>query len=443
MRVIAKQIAHTLATKGLTAACRMALVMILSRTLTPADYGAYALVGTIGTFGVLIVGLNLSLYIYRSVPGRTVPEQLSLFKATFLFEVLAATAIVAATVGGGALPGLLRLFHADGYELAFAIGLVLLVLLVALAEVLYFLQAQTRIEQANWVDFISQAVWVVPFVAWWALGRPIGVVTVLVAQIAGCVAALAVAARLIGIRAWWRAKPRWSEISTGIAFSVPMILPAVSFYALKLADRFILSSYWSLKEVGVYAFAYTLVNMLYTFTAWAIFNSFSPRIIAAHNTGDYAQRNLLQSYMVKVSTAAFLIGLAVLLVTYQPIIAAIARVEYRGAARPIPLLGLSYLFIILTYPAGNMLFMQNRVRASAVIDTVGMAVGIIANLLLIPRWSYMGAAVASTLGFATIMVAKYAYSATLSALRPDVLFSVNSEVRLLSAYYLRLRGAAD
>jgi len=439
MRAIAKQIAHTLATKGLTAAGRMGLVVVLGRTLSASDYGAYSLVATVGSFGVLLLGGNLYMYVYRAAPGRAVTDQLELFKATFLFEVMVAAAVVSLVIGTGAIPFVLPLFHAEGYEVAFGTGLILLVFLIALAEVTYFLQAQTRIEQANWVDFTSQAAWVLPFIAWWALGLPAGVVAALVAQTAGCLSALVLGAWQIGVGAWWRARPRWSEIRLGLAFSVPMILPSISFYALKLADRFILSSFWGLKEVGLYSFAYTFVNMLYTFTAWAVFNSFGPRIIAAHNSGDIKHRDLLQTYMLKVSSVSFLVGLVALMVLYDPIISAFARPEYRAAARVLPLLALSQIIIIFAYPAGNMLFMQNRVRASAAMDIVGMGVGIGANLLLIPRWSYMGAAVASTMGFGAVLIGKYAISGALSSLRMDVLFSVEDELRLVSDYCSRWR----
>ena len=441
MRSIARQIAHTLFTKGLTAVSRIALTVVLSRNLAAADYGAYALIGTVDTFGVLLVGLSLFMYVYRAAPGRNEESQLRLFKTTFLFELSATIVLVVATIASGSLPVFLRWFHADGYERVFAIGLALLVLLVALAEATYFLQAQTRIETANWIDFLSQAAWILPFALWWVAGRPVTVETVLLAQIGGCIAALALAARQIGLGGWLRARFLWSELRPAIAFSVPTIVPSIAFYALKLADRFILSSYWTLKEVGLYSFAYTFVNMVYTFSAWAIFNAFGPRIIAAHNNGDLEQRDLLQTYMLKVSITSYACGVVAILILYRPVIAAIARPEYVEAVRALPLLALVQLVVIAAYPAGNMLFMENRVRLSAAIDFIGMIVGVGCNLLLIPRWSYMGAAVASLFGFVTIFVGKYAASGMIARLRFDRLFSIDNEVRLLNSYYRRFRHA--
>ena len=418
-------------------------MVILGRAFSPADYGAYSLVSAIGTFGVLIVGLNLYLYVYRAIPGRDADHQFSLLKATSLFEIGVAIIVVGVIWGSGTVDTLTAALNATGYERAFTVGLVLLIALIALAEVTHFLLGQFRIEAANWVDFLSQGGWIIPFAAWWWLGWRIDVPTVLLVQLAGCTAALGVGAGLIGFRKWWSARPEWDEVRRGVMFSAPMIVPSISFYVLRLSDRFFLSTHWNLSEVGLYSFAYTFVNTLYTFTAWAIFNSMLPRIIAAHNTGNEAQRDVLQTYMIKVSVVGFVLALTVLVLVYQPIIDVVARPEYRDAWRALPLLGVSYVFTIVTYPAGNMLFMQNRVKESAAFDVLGMIVGIVGNILLIPRWSFMGAAVASTLGLGTIMVAKYASSRTLSTLRMDVLFSLEGEKRLFGSYLLRFRRTAD
>ncbi|HYE86940.1 MAG TPA: polysaccharide biosynthesis C-terminal domain-containing protein [Vicinamibacterales bacterium] len=442
MGSIARQILHTLATKGLTAGGRVGLTVILGAALTPADYGAYALVMTLGSFGVLLLGGNLYAYLHRAVPGRPAAEQLSLFKTTFIVEMIATASLLTLLWLSGAVPAFLRLMNAEGYDAPFVIGLGLLLLLVALAEVTSLLQARTDIEAANWVDVLSQAAWVTPLAILWATGSRIDVSSVLLAQIGGGCVALLIGFWRIGLAEWWRAAPQWSQVRIALAFGAAMMLPSLSFYGLKLADRFVLSAFWSLQEVGLYSFAYSFVNMLYTFSAWAIFTTLGPRIIAAHNLGDVGQRDLLQTYMLKVALVAFAAGAVVLMLVFGPLAAAIARPEYAGAAGVIPALTLAQLIIIAAYPAGNLLFMQNRVRASAAVDVLGVVVCLGADVLLIPKWSYYGAAWASVLGFGTVLVGKYALSGALSTLRRDVLFSVAGERQLAADYFRHLlRGA--
>ncbi len=431
---IVRQIGHTLGTKGVSFVCRAGLVVVLGRSLSTADYGAYSLITTVTAFAVVLVGLSLHVYVYRAVPGRPREEQLRIFKATSLFEVAAAILVAVAVLGFGGLKPLLVLFNAEGYDKPFAAGLFLLILMVGLAEVTHFLMAQSRIEVANWVDVLSQAAWVLPFVVLWFLGAtatPFGLVCW---QIAGCAAALIFAAKAIGPGAWWNAAPHWESLRVGTSFSVPLIIESLSVDALRLVDRSMLSHMHGLKEVGVYAFAFTFVNTLYTFTAWAVFKAFGPRIFAAHNTGAIEERDLLQTYMIKASLAGFVVSLLGFMCVAGPLIRAIARPDYAGAVHVLPLLGLSYILMIVSYPAHYVLLMQNRVKTVVVIDLIGMAVAVTVDLLLIPHWSYMGAATGSIAGYATVAVSKYIASDALSALRKDALFSFGREVAFLRQY---------
>ncbi len=434
---ISAQVAHTLGMRLVTFACRAGLVVVLAKFLGPEEYGAYSLISTIGMFGVVLAGLNLHAFVFRTNPGRPEIEQISIFKATFLFEMALSVTIVLLIIASGALRTVLPLLRAQAYFLPFAIAAIQLVLLVALAEVMQYLMSQGRIEQANWVDFLSQGSWVPALVIAWALGWVPGLLALLVAQIAGSLVALAYGARRIGTSRLRQASPMWSVIPSAIAFSVPLALPTVSLYSLKLADRFILSHLRSLEEVGIYSFAYMLVNTIYTFSAWVIFNTFGPRIIAAHNANAIEQRDVLQTYMLKIAVLCFVTAVGALLLAAPALVGLVARPQFLPAIKALPIVSLSYLFIILTFPAHYLLLLDNRVRAIVAIDLLGVALCLGLDWMLIPAWSYQGAAIASAAGLSVVMIGKYASSGVLHTLKPSILFSLREELRTLR------RGAAQ
>ena len=439
---LARQIAHTLGMRLVTFVCRAGLIVVLAKLLTPEDYGVYALIATVGVFGVVLAGLNLHAYVFRASPGLSEDEQLSIFKTTFLFELALSSVLVTALLVSGFLPAILPVLKAEAYVLEFAVGLVLLILLVAMTEVLQFLSAQTRIEESNWVDFLSQAAWVPVVVAAWLLGWKLGVLGLLIAQGAGCLAALTYGARQIGLRHWLAVSPRWSLLRTAIVFSIPMALPTLSLYSLKLADRFILSHLGSLEEVGVYSFAYMIINTVYTFTAWIIFTTCGPRIIAAHNAGDLDRRDWLQTYMLKIAVVCFAAALASVLVAAPWLVTVVARPEFLPAVQALPLVSLAYIFIILAYPAHYLLLLGNRVKLLVAIDLFGVAASLVLNWLLIPSWSFIGAAIASAVGFGIVLLGKYAASGVMGRLQPGILFSVQLERRALQRAVAYLRGTA-
>lgn len=435
------QAIHTVAVRTLTLGCRMLLLVILGRSLAPADYGVYALITTMTTFGVVIGGLNLYAFIYREAPGFGRARQLSLFKTTFLFEAGLSTLLVVSMLAAGRVPWLTGLLNADGYEVAFAIGLVQVVLLIAIAELSHFLLAQARIEQANWVDFLAQGSWVLFLGITWLVTGTVRLETLLICQAISAVAAITYASWLVGPRDWWNAPFDLAILRRGLAFSLPLVIPAISVYSLRLADRPILSHYVSLADVGIYSFAYTLLNTVYSFTAWVVFNTFNPRVYAAHNTGELPWRDALQTYMLKAAVASFVIPALLLFVVARPVIGLVAQVDYLPAATVLPAVALSFLMIIIAYPAHTLLTLQDRVMTLALIDVTGMAIGIAGNFLLIPRWSYWGAAAASVVGLGTAAVLKYACTDMLGRIRLDVFFSLRDERALLKNSIRRLREA--
>lgn len=440
MRSIGSQAAHTLAFRALTFACRAGLVFILARLLTPEEYGAYSLVTAMSTFGIILGGLNLSTFVYRSVPGRPQDEQLRVFKTGLLFELALASALAVLVLLSGAVPRLLVFVQSTRFSDAFTIGIALIILLIAVTESLQLLVGQARIERSNWVDFLSQASWVPPLAVFAVAGGHVSINGVLMAQAAGCVAALLYVARQIDLRAWWQVRPNWELLRSGLAYSVPMMVSPLSFYSLKLSDRFILSHYHTLQEAALYSFAYTLVNTVYTFTAWVAFTIVGPRIIAAHTQGDLEQRDWLQTYTVKISVTSFVVVAAAMFLAANTLIRFVARPEYLAARQVLPIVSVAYVFLILTFPAQYALMMQKRMAHMVAADVAGMAVGIIGNLLLIPRWSYVGAAVASALGFGVVMVGKYASSDALKSLRLDALFSLDQEWKIVRRYYGYVRS---
>ncbi len=403
---ILKQTVHTAGTKVSIFVCRFALVYLLAHVFTPEDYGAYSIISILNTFGVMLVGLNLYNYLYRKAPGQRLERRVVLFKSTFLFEVLLSGILVAVFLASGALKPVMGLLKASDYAPAFEVGLILLVALVAASEVQHYLLAKTQIERTNWMELITQAGWIPFLLALWLFRLKLTVAGVLLAQLLAVLVGTAFAFGRVEISEWWHARPDSRVIRAALAFSVPMIIPGLSFYVLKLADRFVLSHYRSLWEVGLYSFAYSFLNTLYAFSALVILNTLLPYAVEAHNREETERRNFLLTYALKSSLMVFGTGVAFLLAFSRPILTLMARRDYLAASEVLPLLAVSFVMIIIAYPAHYLLMLETRTALLMGIDLSGIAIGLTLDLLLIPRYSYLGAAIASAVGFGAVALAK-------------------------------------
>jgi len=422
---------------------RLLLVYVLAHVFSPADYGAYALVTTMNSFGVFLLGLNLYNYVYRAAPGRPLGERAAIFKSTLCFETVLAALLVALTLVSGALAPILRVLKASEYRGAFVIGLALLVGLVVLAEVQHYLWAKTEIEHNNRVDVVQNALWILPLFVLWRSGWRISVSGVFAANLAAVALAIFYGFRRIEVSAVWRARPNLKVIRTALIFSVPMIVPAFSEYALRIADRVILSSYRSLYEVGLYSFACSFLSTIFAFTASILFRTMVPHAVEAHNQGNLERRNYLLTYALKCSFLTYAGAAITLLIFCRPILGFLARPEYMALIRVMPLVALSYALLTVSCPAHYLLMLENRTTLLMGIDFLGMAIGLSLDFLLVPRWSYYGAAVASVAGFATVAALKHGCSRFWRHIYWADLLSFRPELRFVSQYFRVSLPAAD
>jgi O-antigen/teichoic acid export membrane protein len=131
-----------------------------------------------------------------------------------------------------------------------------------------------------------------------------------------------------------------------------------------------------------------------------------PRIVMARQSGDQrAYERLMLSLLAGVlGCAVALSGLAAVLI--EPVLALIGRPEY---AKELPafwmVLGLTIVAALADVPQAG-LYARHLDRAIVACALIGLAVAIAANLLLVPRFGIVGAAAATTCGFAAVGLGK-------------------------------------
>jgi len=201
-----------------------------------------------------------------------------------------------------------------------------------------------------------------------------------------------------------------ATVRQGLSFSIPLMIPALSFLILQFSDRFFLARFHSLRDVGLYSFAYTLVNTVYAVTATVIHHALLPHAVRTHNEGSIAYRDRILTQALKGALATFVIAAGVLIVAADIVIRVIGRDVYTTAGGVLPLLVLSYVLVIIGHPAYYLLMLTDRTRAIMVVDLFGLILAVLLNVLLIPSWSYYGAAVATVLSFTAVTGLRVAVS---------------------------------
>lgn len=395
---------HTGFSKGLTLCSSFVLTVLLARFFTPAEYGVYGLINTTMWLLPPIVGLTLSSYVSRSVPGRPEEEQIGILKVTLLIEVGLAVAVGVVLLAAGMVNRFIELTQTTGYYWLFVGVLALVVLNAVQSELVQYAFGRLDIKTANYMDLLLQAGWVPPLLLLALLGSQINLTVVVLSMMAASVASSLVGGRLVNWRAFWMTPFRVARLNAALKYSVPLVVPALNYGMLRFIDRYFLASMTSMQQLGVYTFAGTMVSLLFTLSYRIFYTALHPHIIRAHNDGDLAQRDLLLTYLLKASLLLFVACVIIFRAGGYLILLPFVREEYAASIRWVIPIALTHVLTILTMPGQLLLLLQNRTHLIMSIELVGSALVIVLSLLLIPLHGVLGGIFASWVAWSFVAI---------------------------------------
>lgn len=371
------------------------LILVYTRFLTPAEYGAVTLAETVAIVAALLWGLSLSAGMRRLYFEHVDdPANLRLYLSTvFRGAALAITAGFAITFL--VLPPVLRWtrFPLSFYPLvALAVGVAAAATIADLRLTLY----QTE-ERPKAYLFFSLLVMAGNAAASLALvvGVRLGAFGLLTGRLVG--AMIAAAAAILLLRRWLGAGWHGLYFRQTMSVSLPLVPHQFMAMALLVADRFVLGRYRSFAEVGLYSFAYTL-GMVMHLVALSLGQAWAPLFFDAGRTGNSARLILgrVNSGLVLLITAVGCIGA----LFAQPFTRWLLDPRYHAAGRLIPWVIGAYLL-----HAFFGLFQLAAIQAKATryilyASSTAAAVNLALNIWWIPKWGMYGAAYATLAGYA-------------------------------------------
>jgi O-antigen/teichoic acid export membrane protein len=371
--------------RTITIALTLVSFGIVTRYLGVDAFGAYSLVLTFLLLAVTIADLGMTPIGVRELARR--PEETHRLIANLL-GLRVVIAILAALVLVG-LSGVVQ------YETRVQEGL-RLVALAAVALVLVgvptiVFQSRLRLELAMLVEVVTSATTLVLVIV--VTAADLGFSAVLLATVGGSllgvVTAFVLASRLTRMRLGFEGAEvrRLTKASLPVGFF--MILGIVHFRI----DTVLLSILKPLADVGVYSVAYRFIEqVLYvpSFFVAAVF----PIIASYHATGDALLKLAIDKSFAFLVILGFPVT-AALFVLAPDVVNLVAGSEFDDAVTPLRILVLSSIFFFTNALFSSLLVIYDLERQLAVLAAVVVTGNIALNLVLIPAYSYTGAAVAT------------------------------------------------
>lgn len=419
------------------------LVPLYTRFLTPADFGAYALIEISLLITVTIAQLGLSttyLRWYAETEPSHHGEILASSAAAGLFASaiggFALAVIVRGPLGGGWLAG-----HARDAWILWP----LVILRTCQAIFLSSLQAAQR-PVAYGFAAVARLLGLVAAGLWFVALHKEGVRGVLHGWLVGDAACFLVLLAFCLPR--MRLRVRWGLLSPMLQYGLPLVWSALMALLLDASGRYFLAQFQSLAEVARYSVGIKITNILSMGFLQPFGNAWAGVVFPiSHQPSAPITYTKIIGYALVVATL-----LAAIIILLGPgLIHVFAGPAYTGVQRILPWLLLPVVFRLLEYWSTLPIYLQYKTHWLGPLATAETALCIVLNYVLAPRLGALGAAIAWAVALAACIVATALIGRRYYALPPDwrtfgfcaslwCLAAVGS--RLLSAFPARQSLAA-
>lgn len=384
--------------RGLMLAGKFLFMLALARYTSPATVGVYALVVTVVTMLVYLVGAELHAYTTREVVNPEKGPERDLHIQNHGRFVLVGCLL--------SLP--LAWLVLEWLNIRQQVSMVLLTL-VLFGEVLCqelgrYLLVLGRPVASNLLQLLRGAAWMPVAIVLLGHGSLPAVDIVLVSWGGGC--ALAVLFGLWHMRAFLH-KPRaltWSWLRTAFSSSRHYFAVALLTHVQAYADRFIVQLYLGESQVGLLAFYQSFANTVQTFVQTGVVSILMPRLLLATQRHDWSGAHSIGRRMLFTSLAVAGAISVALLVGMPVVLNMVGHPEYEPLLGLFPWLLLGNLLVVAGLIPHLRLYALHRDSLLMRIFLFVVPLAVLANLLLVPRFGVHGA-VAVFVGTAALQTA--------------------------------------
>lgn len=366
---------------------KFAFIVILAKATDPATLGIYALLLTVNSLAVYIIGLEIHTFTGREIAADRPGRQGAVHIQSHLVTVAGVFLLALPVIGGVAY----ALDLSGKFYFALFASIVLAEALSQ--EFGRYLLMLSRPVASNVLQFIRGAAWMPIPTVLLLLGKssdPINLV--LWNWFAG-----ALAACLFG---FWRIREYLTPLhhyrlswlikafSSARYYFAVALLTQVQFYS----DRFVVQFFLGESAVGILSFYQSFANTMVTFVQTGVVAVMLPRLILAADQGDVATERRIRRSMLGLSLAlagTIAVGLAI---GMPFLLSEMGKGAYRSGLPIFHVLLTANIAIVAGVVVHLSLYARRRDAQLMKVSLVVAPLGLLANLLVVPLFGIAGAA---------------------------------------------------
>jgi len=374
---------------------------------------------TAGTMALKALNFLFRIYVVRALGDELFGEYSIVIAFVGLFQILAEPGITQFAMreitrnresGGDLFWNLVAvrlilalvstvIITAAAYGFGYTPSIVLSIFLYTLTFVLsaFDVPMQTLIVAHERYDYIS-LLNIVGQVAFILLGTLVllsghGIVVLVAIGLLAMIPQMVLAARFIRQHGYLKGMPKitpgtWSAL---LRAGLPFGITTLALVIAQSIDTVMLSWFWPAQEVGWYNAAYRLaVSFIF------LFEGINRALVPSLSRAFVTDKEYVRSWYFRAVRVIVMIGLPIAvggMLVADPLIHLLFTDEFAPAIPAFQILVWDVPFILFAYFCGNMTTIVNKERVAARINTINAIANIVLNLIFIPRYGIIAAAV--------------------------------------------------
>jgi len=385
-------------TNVLIALSGIILLPLITKTLGAHDYGIWiqfnVTLSLIGAF----TGLGLTYAMTRFLAAKTNREEIqeefySVFYLVPMVTLIASIVLIAfaAPIAGAFFEGATNIVR---------IGALVILASAFVSPCLGFLRSFRQMKKYS-IFTIADTYGQIGLIAYLVLSG-YGILAMVLAFLAVRVVILLglffLIKRQVGIK-----MPHFSRIREYLSFSVPTIPGNISAWVVSSSDRYVIGYFLGAASVGVYSAGYAL-GAVPLMAAGVLGFVLPPTLSKLYDEGRMDEVKMYLTYSLKYSLALaipFVFGAALLA---EPVLRLFSTAEIASEGYfVLPVIALGTLFFAAYVPIMHIIVLVKKTRITGAIWIVCALVNLGLNILIVPRWGILGAAITTLIAYALAM----------------------------------------
>lgn len=230
----------------------------------------------------------------------------------------------------------------------------------------------------------------------------------------------------------------WQWVKQFLVLAAPFAFAGILFRLNGTADSLMLKTMAGNSAAGWYALAFKLAFAL-TVLPGAFATSYYPVMSDYYKNAKEKLHTVFEQGMVYMMAIGFPISAGVLVIADELIIR-VWKQAYEASIEPLWILMIALPFIFFNYPIGNFLNAVDRQKLNTINMSIALLINIVLNALLIPLYTFNGAAIAATVSSIVLVALGLPWVYTVAPFRigflikKTVLFGLSASIMAVSIF---------